>query len=154
MITDKFEIILKDLSQHLNINLRPDEHHSCLIVLEDKLKIQLELDPTETHLVLGCILGEVPSGKFREEVLFQALKENGKRYPRLGTFAFSRKLNSLVLFEMLLTDAHPTETILTILTPFIRKAKAWSEALAQGQFKPLYEENYLDQNDAKLFFGK
>ena len=121
MIADKFTVLLEDLSKSLSLNLKPDENNSCLIVIQDKIEVQLELDPTESYLIIGSILGELPPGKFREDTLLAALKSNAKPYPRLGTFAYSKKVNSLVLFEKLELEIFTVENILGMLTPFIKK---------------------------------
>lgn len=153
MIGSKFAILLEDLSKHLSMNLKPDENQSCLLVIQNKIEVQLELDPTETYLIIGSILGELPSGRFRSDCLMAALKANARPYPLLGTFAYSRKLNSLVLFEKIETAIFDTNNILSILTPFIKKGIAWKEALDEGRSHPSHEENYYDVSDKTQFFG-
>ncbi len=152
MIANKFTLLLQELSKELSMDLKPDENNSCLIVIQDKLKIQLELDPEEKNLIIGSILTELPPGKFREDILLSSLTANAKRYPRLGTFAYSKKLNSLVLFEMIELEFFNVENILSMLTPFIKKALLWKEALEQGHHAPS-EDNFHSHNDNTHFFG-
>lgn len=153
MIGGKFALLLEDLSKHLSMNLKPDDNNSCLIVIQNKIEVQLELDPSENYLIIGSILGELPSGRFRADCLVAALKANARHYPLLGTFAYSRKLNSLILFEKIQTAIFDTNNILSILTPFIKKAMAWKGALDEGRSQPLHEEHYYDINDKTQFFG-
>lgn len=137
MLEDRFTLLLKELSTLLKIELKPDQNNSCLINLKDKIKIQLELDPAkENYLVMGSILGEIPPGKFREELLLLALEANGKLYPRAGNFAYSTKLNSLILFEILNLDYYKPDRVLAILTPFVHKAFAWKDALSKATISP------------------
>jgi len=153
MAGDKFSIILEDLSKNLSLDLVPDENNSCLLNIQDKIKVQLELDPTETFLVIGSVIGELPPGKFREDALVAGLKANARPYPRLGTFGFSRQLDSLVLFEMIEVDVFSIENILSILTPFIKKAIHWKEALDSGLSSPTVEEDYRELVNDTDFFG-
>lgn len=153
MISDKFTLLLEDLSKYLSLTLKPDAHHSCLLVIKNKVKVQLELDPTQNFLIIGSILAELPPGKFRENTLFAALKANAKPYPRLGNFAYSNKKNALVLFEKIEMDVFSIENILSMLIPFIKKAIHWKDALDNGHHAPMHEEDYLKQASAKEFFG-
>ena len=119
MLIDRLTSCLEDLSKLLDIELKPDNNHSCLIKIKDKLEVQLELDrENQDYLIIGSLLGELPSGKFREEILFSALKANARSYPRIGSFAYSTKLNNLVLYELLNLNQISPETILSILTSF------------------------------------
>lgn len=152
MIINKFAVILEDISRFLSLDLKPDENNSCLLNIRNKIEIQLELDPTEKYLVFGCIIGELPPGKFREEALVSGLKANAKPYPRLGTFAYSRLKNSLVLFEMIEIDVFSIENILSILTPFIKKAIKWKEAFDSGRTSPGIEEDYRHLSNDTNFF--
>lgn len=153
MIADKFTVLLEDLSKHLSMNLTPDEHNSCLIVIKDKLEIQLSLDSSQKYLIVGSVLGELPSGKFRQDCLYAALKANARPYPLLGIFSYSRKINSLVLYEKINLNVFDINNILSILTPFVKKAMTWKEALDNGLSEPPHEDNYQNLSDSKDVFG-
>lgn len=152
MIGDKFTVLLEDLSKYLSMDLKPDENDTCLINIRDMIEIALELEPEQKYLVIGAVIGKLPSGKFRADSLFGALKANAKPYPRLGTFAYSKQLTSLVLFEMLDLDVFKAEEILTFLTPFIKKAIKWKETLESGKPAPLVEEDYINMKNDTDFF--
>jgi hypothetical protein len=152
MIVNKFAILLEDLSRHLSLNLQPDENNSCLLNIRDKVEVQLELDPTQRYLIFGSIIAELSPGKFREDALVSGLKANAKPYPRLGTFAFSKQKNCLVLFEMIEVDVFSVENILSLLTPFIKKAIRWKEAFDSGRTSPGIEEDYRNLNNDTNFF--
>lgn len=153
MVGDKFAVILEDLSRNLSLDLKVDENESCLINIQNRIEIQLELDPSQCYLVIGAVIGELPPGKFREDSLVAALKANAKPYPRLGTFAFSRRLESLVIFEMIELDHFDVNNILSILTPLIKKALTWKNALQSGLTAPEREEDYREMKNDTDFFG-
>lgn len=152
MIGDKFAVLLEDLSKHLSMDLKPDENNTCLLNIRDTIEIALELEPNQEYLVIGAVIGKLPSGKFRLDSLFGALKANAKPYPRLGTFAYSKQLGSLVLFEMLDLDVFTAEDILTFLTPFIKKAIKWKETIDSGVPAPDVEEDYINMKNDTDFF--
>jgi hypothetical protein len=135
-MNDKFSILLEDLSKRLNMQLKPDVNRSCLINFKDKLEIQMELDQSEKDLIIGAKLFELNSGKSREDVLLSALSFNAKPYPRHGIFAYSKKLNCLIMFEKLPVDHFTIDNILSVLTPFVQKALRWKEALENGLTDP------------------
>lgn len=153
MLEDRFTLLLKELASLLKIKLSPDENHSCLLNIKDKLKVQLELDQNDQDiLVIGSVLGELSPGKFREDILFSALKANAKPFPRIGDFAYSTKLNSLILFSRLNLDHFSAEHVLSVLTPFVHKAYAWKDALDRGESDHrLEEKDFANMNTDNIF---
>lgn len=134
MIQDAFSQLLVDLSKLLNMDLKPDQNFSCLIEIQDKLKVQLEMDPDrEDCLVVGTFLPEIPPGKYREDLLISALKANTAAYPRAGNFGYSHKLNCLVLFELFSLSRTKAENLLTQLVPLVQKAFTWKESILRGE---------------------
>lgn len=153
MITDKFAVLLEDLSKHLSMNLSPDANNSCMIVIQNKLEIQLSLDSSQKYLIIGSVIAELPSGRFRQDCLFAALKANARPYPLLGIFSYSRKINSLVLYEKVNLEVFNVGNILSILTPFIKKAMTWKESIQSGLSEPSHEEDYKNLSNSTNFFG-
>lgn len=144
MIEDAFTQLLKELSTLLQMELKPDDNLSCLIDIQGKLKIQMEMDPSsEDTLVLGSFLPEIPSGAYRESILLSSLSANAQPYPRTGTFSYSSSLNCLVIFERLPLRHFNAEKVLKILIPFIKKAYAWKEVLERSErAEHLEKENF------------
>ncbi len=153
MLEDRFTLLLKDLGSLLKIELVSDENNSCLLNIKDKLKVQLELDQNDQDILLiGSVLGELSPGKFREDILFSALKANAKPYPRIGNFAYSTKLNSLVLSSSLNIDHFTAENVLSVLTPFVHKAYAWKDAIDKGESDHrLEEKDFANMNTDNIF---
>lgn len=133
MVSDAYEGLLQELSKILNVPLHVDKNHSCKIKFKDGIVVQIELDKSRESLVIGTEIGEVPPGKYRENLFKEALRANGMPDPRNGTLAYSKQANKLVLFEIMPLKDLSGEKISTFLTPFMAKAKVWKEALSRGE---------------------
>lgn len=127
-----FDQILEDLSKELGLSLKEDSNHTCLINFEDKIKIQIELDSPQENLIIGTVIGELAPGKFRENVLREALKENGLFPPKPGIFAYSTKKNALVFFNKFSIQDLDIKNLLNVITDFKNKALLWKESIDQG----------------------
>lgn len=150
---DAFSQFLSDLSKLLSIPLSPDENQSCLIEVQEKLKLQIELDPSqEGVLLLGSQLPEIPPGKYREELLLSALTANAAPYPRTGNFGYSKKLNALFLFETFVLQELSAETFLKLLLPFTQKAYAWKRAIEHSEnTHSLLSTDFTEQTTGNIF---
>ena len=96
---NRFEEILQLLGQSLNLPLQVDANNACAIQIKQNLIVQLQPDPSQEKLLIGCQIIQVPPGKFRENVLKEALKANGLPDPRVGIFAYIARNNTLFLFQ-------------------------------------------------------
>lgn len=133
MVTDAYSLLLQELGKLLNINdLQPDGNHSCLIKFPGSISIQIEPDKAEQFLIIGCDLGAVPPGKYRELVFQEALKANGQLTPRHGDFAFSTVADKLILQELIPLQNLNGDRLYASLTPFVEKAKNWRDAISRG----------------------
>lgn len=127
-----FEELLKELGELINMpDLAPDELGACLILNQnDQFPVQLELqEPANETLLITSLLGEVPVGRFREDVLTAALRENGTDFPRIGTLAFSHENNNLVLFDRIPESQLTAEGLHEFLSIFTMKGRQWRDAL-------------------------
>jgi hypothetical protein len=133
MVTDFFGNFLQELGQVMNIpNLHPDDNNSCLIKFQSGIQVQLELERNGYFLVLGTDLGDVPGGKYRENVFCEALKANGLPYPRFGNLAYSTQSSHLVLFDRFNTAELKAQKLAEFFPPFIEKAQVWKDAISKG----------------------
>src|SRR5262245_19403177 len=134
MVSDVLGIVLTELGRLLNIpDLKPDQNNTCLIKMPKGPKIQLEMAKTGDGILIGIELGQVPPGRYRIDVLKEALKSNGLPLPRYGIFAWSRKADTLILYKKFPLKDLTGEKIAAFLSPFIEKANKWTEALAKGE---------------------
>lgn len=134
MVTDLFGSLLQELSPILKVkDLHPDQNNSCLIRLKNGIKIQLEIDLSGQFLLIGCNLGDLPRGRYRENILREALKANDMPPPLHGILAFSEKTQHLILFTKTPATKTSGEKIAAEIAPFVEKAAIWIDALKRGE---------------------
>jgi len=133
---DRFNELLQGLALLLDLPLHIDKHHACAIQIQPGLIIQLQADKSQENLLIVCKVVELPPGRFRENVLKEALKANALPDPRVGTFSYLALSNHLVLFQNYPFDVLNRERVAGLLGPFIEAAGKWRTAIQQGQSKP------------------
>jgi len=145
MISDLFGTILQELGAIIkNPNLKPDEHNSCLLKFKGDLKVQIEPEKSGRYLVVGCDLGNIPAGRYRENIFNQALKANGMPIPRYGIFAYSKHSDHLVIFDNLPLKDLTGQKIADFLPSFLEKARTWKTAIEKGDV-PVLENTYTSK---------
>lgn len=133
MAADFLSNLLADLGRALKMTLTPDQNNSCLLNMADGIKVQMEMAPNKKNFIIGCKIGEVPIGPFRENVFREALRSNGTRPPHAGTFAFSEKKDCLILMRMMPVEGLTGDKISDALKPFVEKATRWQSEIHQGR---------------------
>lgn len=147
-----FETILKDFEPFFQCSLQPDHNDSCLIKMGIGLHVQMELY-NNGFLLIGCRLGILPAGNYRNQIIRAALQSNTHQLPSAGVFGLSPKSHQLILF-LFLDPRHLTaDKILAIMTPFLARAKEWADALSQGTVPSVTKSDDLSQSPIKLFGG-
>lgn len=130
MVAEFFDSLLEELGRAIETaDLAPDQNNSCLLKMPTGVMIQLEVDDTGDNIIIGSDLGEVPVGRYREDVLREALKTNGMPPPRNGTLAFSKDSEHLILFKTLSMKDLTGNKIADALNPLAEKALFWKLAL-------------------------
>ena len=81
-------------------------------------------------------------GRYRENLFREALKANGLPMPRQGIFSYSKKKDSLVLFDTLFMNELTAQKMADFLTPFMQKADLWRQAIPKGEI-PSFTGNEL-----------
>jgi hypothetical protein len=133
---DKFESLLKLLSNKFNTDLKIDQNQSCLISFDDTVNVQFELDEALENLIIFSPIAQLPPGKFRENVLLNALKENDK-FPYLAVFGYLEKTNSLAIYNLLNFSSLDNETLYSFINAFVELAFLYHDAVLQGNSSPL-----------------
>ncbi|HEY4254763.1 MAG TPA: CesT family type III secretion system chaperone [Chlamydiales bacterium] len=133
---DRFEELLAELGVQLDLPLKSDRNHFCTLQIGPNLLIQLQTDAAFEKLLIISKVAEIPPGKFRENILKEALKANGKKDPRVGVFAYLTQINQLVLFQRYPFDLLNGERLAELLGPFIETAENWKKAIASGRSAP------------------
>ncbi|MBI5346046.1 MAG: CesT family type III secretion system chaperone [Chlamydiae bacterium] len=140
----KFDEMLQKLSNSLNLPLYQNKKGSCAILVDKKLIIQLEPDESLERLLIGCFVTELLAGKFRENVLLEALKENDK-FDKVAIFAFNEKNSSLSLYNYLSLENLSSQEPLNYFKEFMKTALAWKEAISLGKSSPNPSESLLEK---------
>lgn len=148
-----FEDILAGLSPLVGEDLHPDVNNACVLVLNENIKIQLELDITAEFLLMASMIIDLPPGKFRENVLKSALKANNMIDQSPGILAFVVKANKLVLFDRIYTDDLTPEKLLAEITQFFHKAENWKNAIQGGNTAPLGAFPEMGPGQGPKLFG-
>lgn len=134
MVKNYLEILLSEIGKALKIpDLHPDRNNSCLVNMPEGIKIQLEQNPRTDEFIIGADLGQVPPGRYREDLFREALKANGMPFPQHGILAYSAKTDHLILYETFRQRDLTGDRIADELSPFIEKAKKWRESMEKGE---------------------
>jgi hypothetical protein len=135
---DRFEEILKELGRIIDVPLHPDKNRLCKLNVSNALHVQIESDENKERILIASFICDIPAGKFRENILKDALKAN-YLYPRIGTLAYSERNNRLTLFEYAPYSNLNGEKFADILAQFIERANSWRIAIERGQTAPQTE---------------
>ena len=139
---NKFEQLLWDLGEAIHLPLHIDKNQACNILLEEHLKVQMQLDRNETHLLVCAFVADLAPGRFRENVLREALKANGEPQPH-GVFAFYEKKNLLIFHQFFPIDTLNKEGLMQSLELLIQEAEEWYQAIRSGSTAPLkYQQEF------------
>lgn len=128
---NKFDNLITSLGDILDLDLRADKGVLCKLKIDGKLGINIEYDEVKDLILIATLIEELPAGRFRENVLKEALRSNGT-YPRLATFAFSERANKLACFDYISFINLSAEDFNTKLHEFIDFAYQWHRAIQSG----------------------
>jgi len=119
---------VEDLTQGLGMKIEIEDSPSYTLKIQDH-EVQLELDNEGDAIVVSIVLGKVPSGRYREDILEQALRSNGFPPPYFGLIGYSQDADILVLHRKFHASKLSKKTIMDSLPPFIQMADEWVRAL-------------------------
>lgn len=138
MITNELGLLLHELGKELHIpDLQPDENNTCLLRILGKIDVQMEFDKDRDYLLIGTDFGELPPGRYSEDIIEIALKTNHLPPPLYGIFGFSKKNNHFAMYDRLWLKELNGAKLAQFLDSFAQKAKIWKEAIEKGQLPPL-----------------
>ncbi len=132
----QFEELLQKLGQVFALDLHLDRKHACSIQIHPSLIIQLQLDPSQEYLWIFTKVAETPPGKFRENLLKEALKANALPDPRPGILGYILTTNQLAQFQKYPLFILNGERLSGIIGSFLEMAESWQEAIRNGQSAP------------------
>ncbi|MCB1082330.1 MAG: CesT family type III secretion system chaperone [Chlamydiia bacterium] len=133
---DKFQELLWDLGELIELPLHIDSNRACNLLLDESLEMQLQMDERDENVLVCAFLADVPPGRFRENVMKDALKVNSDYHP-FGTLAFIEKKNLLILQQYLPVETLNGEKLLAHLETFLEEAVEWKKAISSGATAPI-----------------
>ncbi len=134
-MTDRFSELLSELGKILGLSLSPDKYNACTIELPP-LFIQLELSDTQENLFLFTKIIDLPPGKFRENVLAEALKANALPDPRPGVFGYFAMTNHLTLHQTYPVHILNGERLAGLFGSFFEWGELWHKSIQRGETSP------------------
>ncbi len=132
MVADLYESILQEVGTALGVALAPDRYDSCQVRLDDGLKLQLEIYKRTNQFLICFHLGGPPPGRYRENLLREALKANGLPSPKNGILGYSEKSELFYLFELLPQERLDGKKVMERILAMREKALTWTTAIANG----------------------
>ncbi len=151
MTVDRFASLLEELSNSIHFPLRPDGNNSCLLRMPGGLQVQLEMYKKNDSFLIGADLGNVPVGRYRENLFKEALRANYLPPPRYGIFAYTQQKDSLILFSLLPLEDLTGEKIAAHLMPFTQKALQWQLAIKRGEIPEIEDTSKPAASMGRLF---
>jgi hypothetical protein len=139
MVKTQFGALLKEFENFFNCSLEPDENDSCVVKMGVGVTLQIELD-RYGFILIGCRLGALQMGRFRDNIMRAALQSNEATLPSTGVLGFSHKSLQLILFMKLNPHLVSIHQILSLMPPFVTKAKQWTDAIAKGEVPKITSE--------------
>ncbi len=132
---DQFALVLADLGALIDVPLHLDHNRCCSLYVNNALHIQLQEEEHKQRLLMATFIGELPPGKFRENLIKETLKEN-HLFPRIGTFCYSPRNHQLALFTYVTFVGLRGDLLADALEAFLDYAFSWKTAMETGQTLP------------------
>ncbi|HAB98652.1 MAG TPA: hypothetical protein DCE71_02370 [Parachlamydiales bacterium] len=136
-MTDRFTELITKLGEFLQIPLFVDRHGACLLLVHEKARIQMQMDPTQTHLLIASAAIEIPPGKFRENVLKDGLKINDLPDPRPAVLGYLPLNNHLTLHQSFPIEILDAERLAAFFGAFMTEVESWIDAIQAGRTAPI-----------------
>jgi hypothetical protein len=134
-----FEELIQQLGATLGVPLHIDAHGACCLQVNEKIAVQIEPESRGENVVIAAFISHLNPGKYREEVLKEALKANAHfiRTGNIGAIlSFCGHRNQLACHTYVPANDITTEKLLTSLTYLTETAISWLDALQSGQTAP------------------
>ncbi len=131
MYSNALNALISELGRLINIpNLKVDETGFCIINYPAMgFSLELTADSSFSFLKIFLQLGDVNRGRYREEVLHEALRANYLPFPRYGNFGYNSSNNQLVLWDLLPLKELSAADLAEYLTKFLPKGFEVKQAL-------------------------
>lgn len=131
-MSDPFQQLLDELGNLCGQSLHLDKNLACTINIDYHLNVQLKMDTLQERLLVATFIGEVPPGRFREDIFQAALKSNHKT-DRVAILAYSSKNNQLMAYDYLPLMRLTGEILVTYLEKLGVFLNEWRKGIESGQ---------------------
>ncbi len=128
--------LLEELGPKIGIENLHVEDNTCLIRINGNILINLEADREEGYLIVGSTISALPPGRYKEDIFEAALRANSLNN-RVGIFAYSRQIDSLILYDRLWILTLSSGGFAEFLNAFSTKVKLWQDAISRNDIPPV-----------------
>jgi hypothetical protein len=138
MITDRFGALLEELGKALKLTLKPDSHNACQIRYPDKMRLIMEPTISGDSINLVVEIANPGDGKYRESIFRAALQSNALPPPRNGIFCYSKKNDTLLLYDQISLDECTAPLLAEIIERLLQKARLWKESIGRSEVPVIF----------------
>jgi|JI9StandDraft_1071089.scaffolds.fasta_scaffold07366_4 hypothetical protein len=132
-----FSDLIHEFGELLGESFTPYQNRMIRFLINENLRVQIEMDLMGEFVMLACFITEIPPGRFRENVLRDALKANFLLDEHWSTLCYEGKENHLVLFFKIPAHGLTGQKLLDQLLPFVARAGLWRDAIDNGHTAPI-----------------
>lgn len=133
---EPFAEFLQELGHALGMELFVDVRGACSVRMQGHLHIQMQPGPERDELWMVAEIAELPPGRFREEVLREALKANHAFRDMPFSFSYVDAKNRLLLSTHSPFDKIDGTRAALLLSVLSDTAETWKRAVAGGRSSP------------------
>ncbi len=132
----QFYDLIDELSEFFNEPLIAEVNDTCKLLVNEKIEVQIEMDFMGEFIIIAAIISELPPGKFRENILKDALKSNHLIDSHRSFLAYIGVNNQLIVSENLFAHAITAEQLYNNIIALTKRAKKWQDAINRGETSP------------------
>ena len=141
-----------EYSQKYNVDLTPDNNGGFRLVVDD-IKIDIEKMATEPRILFYIEIGQIPLSTFNQ-FIDMALVWNATSMPLIGSFAWHKETDALILNHTLHMADMKSVSFEFIIDTLVKKANTWVEALFVGSAPIPPNEQYVERQKPRThIFG-
>ncbi len=131
-----FKELIAELSDRLQADIFPDLNNVVTLIVEKRVKFHIEPDSVQEFMILGATIAELPPGKFRENILKDALKANSLININPGILSYAGRENALILHSKLFIQGTSVDEMIKVMKHLTSRAKKWMDAIEEGRSCP------------------
>ncbi len=145
--------LIAQLSERLKREIYPDINNIVVLLIEKRVKIHIEIDSMEEFITIGAFITELPPGKFRENILKDALKSNFDEHKNPGILSYMARENVLALHSKFALSGLTIDSLMQSLKHLTKRARLWQDAINEGRTSPSEDIPKGTTQGKKSIFG-